>query len=102
VANFAPSNSTDPSLRGGLASIQLFHPIYKMPSSDAHVRGDKLYDFSQEVSTSSGHYTKFGRSSWFARGEEDPYSNLVNFARNKLNGGRKLVEHWTMIRFLQE
>ena len=58
MANFAPANHADPSLRGDMTSIQLFHLIYKIPSSDVHVQRDNIYDFSQEVITSSGHYTK--------------------------------------------
>jgi len=92
VANFAVANHADPSLRGDLAPIQLFHPIYKIPRSDVHVRRDKIYDFRQEVITSSGYYTKFGRPSWFVREEEQPYWKLVNCARYKLNGGRQIGE----------
>jgi hypothetical protein len=38
VANFTPANHADPSLRRDMASIQLSGPIYKIPSSDVHVR----------------------------------------------------------------
>ena len=64
MANFLPPNFDDPSLRGKLAALQLYHPIYKTPSSDVYARLDNVYDFSQEVITSSHHYTKFGRPSW--------------------------------------
>jgi hypothetical protein len=67
LANFLPPNFDDPSLRGKLAALQLYHPIYKIPSSDVYARLDNVYDFSQEVITSSRHYIKFGRPSWFVR-----------------------------------
>jgi hypothetical protein len=99
VATFLPPNFDDPSLRGKLAAFQLYHPIYKIPSSDVYARLDNVYDFSQEVITSSRHYTKFGRPSWFGLpvssvpgNSAAAYSDLIDFAGNKLMSGKRASE----------
>jgi hypothetical protein len=99
LADFLLPNFDDPSARGKQAALQLYHPIYKIPSSDVYARLDNVYDFSQEVITSSRHYTKFGRPNWFGRSVSSvpgnsaaAYSDLIDFAGNKLMCGKRASE----------
>jgi hypothetical protein len=90
MAKFAPSNN-HPSLKRGRSLYSMVSSDIQYTNSDVYVQGDKLYDFSQDAITSSGHYSKFGRPpSWFAPGQKGPYSDSLHFARNKLNGGRQV------------
>jgi hypothetical protein len=89
VAKFAASEMTDPSVRGNIAPIGLFHPRYWIPSFDAHSRSSsKFYDCDKDVITSSIHFAKLGRPGWVERGKDISYMKLLDFALAKLNAAQ--------------